>query len=56
MTLPTVLRTLRAECPSGMDLRTAVITVTMENPVVIPDYALYRGTLCRFPWSFDAVA
>jgi hypothetical protein len=28
--------------------------VTTEDPVVAPDYALYRGVLCRFPWSFDA--
>ena len=27
---------------------------TPADPVVAPDYALYRGVLCRFPWSFDA--
>jgi hypothetical protein len=41
-------------CPSPAELRTAVITVTLEHPAVQPDYALYRGVLCRFPWSFDA--
>jgi hypoxanthine phosphoribosyltransferase len=54
VTLATVLRTLRAICPPAVELRTAVITATMEDPVVTPDYALYRGVLCRFPWSFDA--
>ena len=54
VTLATVLRTLRDGCPPGTQLRTAVITVTLDNPVVEPDYALYRGVLCRFPWSFDA--
>ena len=54
LTLATVLRTLREECPPNIELRTAVITVTMKEPAVVPDYALYRGVLCRFPWSFDA--
>lgn len=54
VTLATVLQTLREVCPASAELRTAVITVTQEDPVVSPDYALYRGVLCRFPWSFDA--
>ena len=53
-TLATVLKTLPRVCPPGAQPRTAVITVTTENPAVEPDYALYRGVLCRFPWSFDA--
>jgi hypothetical protein len=28
--------------------------VTLDQPLVEPDFALYRGVLCRFPWSFDA--
>lgn len=55
ITLAAVLRTLRACCPPATELRTAAITVTRPDPVVKPDYALYRGVLCRFPWSFDAV-
>lgn len=54
ITLMTVLKTLHEVCPPMVELRTAVITVTMAHPVVAPDYALYRGVLCRFPWSFDA--
>ncbi len=54
VTLAAVLRTLRAACPPATELRSAAITVTMDNPLVEPDYALYRGVLCRFPWSFDA--
>jgi hypoxanthine phosphoribosyltransferase len=54
VTLTTVLQTLRNVCPPEVEVRTAVITVTTEDPVVAPDYALYRGVLCRFPWSFDA--
>jgi hypothetical protein len=53
-TLAVVLKTLREVCPPMTRLRTAVITVTLEHPAVEPDYALYRGVLCRFPWSFDA--
>lgn len=54
VTLLTVLRTLREICPAGTEIRSAVITQTLENPQISPDYVLYRGVLCRFPWSFDA--
>jgi hypothetical protein len=27
--------------------------VTLDSPLVQPDFALHRGVLCRFPWSFD---
>ena len=53
-TLLTVLRALRGVCPPGTEFRTAVITQTQDYPAAQPDYALYRGVLCRFPWSFDA--
>ncbi len=54
VTLNAVLNRLRAICPGGTVFRSAVITVTLERPLTEPDYALYRGVLCRFPWSFDA--
>ena len=54
VTLAAVLAVLREVCPPATLVRTAVITVTLEQPIVEPDYALYRGVLCRFPWSFDA--
>lgn len=54
VTLSTVLQLLRTACPPDTELRTAVVTVTMEQPLVEPDFLLYRGVLCRFPWSFDA--
>jgi uncharacterized protein len=54
VTLATVLQALRHIGPTEMELRTAAITQTLENPKVVPDYLLYRGTLCRFPWSLDA--
>ena len=54
VTLLTVLRTLRALSPPDTEFRTAVITQTHERPAIEPDFALYRGVLCRFPWSFDA--
>jgi len=55
VTLITVLRLLREICPPGSEIRSAAITQTLEHPAVRPDYVLYRGLLCRFPWSFDAV-
>jgi hypoxanthine phosphoribosyltransferase len=54
VTLLTVLGVLRALCPPGTEFRTAAITQTHERPAVKPDYVLYHGVLCRFPWSFDA--
>jgi hypoxanthine phosphoribosyltransferase len=54
VTLMTVLRLLREVCPAGIEIRSAAITQTTEHPAVRPDYVLYRGLLCRFPWSFDA--
>lgn len=54
VTLSTVLQLLRQACPPQTEFRTAVVTVTLAQPLVEPDFVLYRGVLCRFPWSFDA--
>lgn len=54
VTLATVLQHLSAACPSDTEIRSAVITQTLERPLTRPDYVLMEGTLCRFPWSFDA--
>lgn len=54
VTLSTVLNLLRRTCPPQTEFRTAVVTVTLTQPLVEPDFLLYRGVLCRFPWSFDA--
>jgi uncharacterized protein len=53
-TLATALQVLRDVCPQATEIRSAVITQTLDHPIVRPDYVLHRGTLCRFPWSFDA--
>ena len=54
VTLATVVNHLAAACPAGTEIRTAVITQTLKQPVMRPSYTLYQNTLCRFPWSFDA--
>ncbi len=37
------------------EVRSAVLTVTGRNPLVIPDFWVFpKGTLLRFPWSLDA--
>jgi hypoxanthine phosphoribosyltransferase len=54
LTLATVLRLLRETSPADTQFRSAVVTVTLERPLAEPDFVLYRGVLCRFPWSFDA--
>jgi uncharacterized protein len=54
LTLTAVTHLLRAMCPAQAEIRSAVITVTLKAPRTEPDYTLYRGVLCRFPWSFDA--
>jgi hypoxanthine phosphoribosyltransferase len=56
VTLGAVLHVLRDIALPGTEMRAAVITQTLDNPTVRPDYALHHGTLCRFPWSFDAAA
>jgi hypothetical protein len=53
-TLATVIELLRSMCPSGTEIRSAVITVTLDSPRVMPDFVLHHRVLCRFPWSFDA--
>lgn len=54
ITLATVLELLSEICPAGTEVKSAVITVTLDAPRAMPDFSLYRGVLCRFPWSFDA--
>ncbi len=54
VTLATVLRVLRGRSSPDTLFCSAVVTVTLEQPMVEPDFSLYRGVLCRFPWSFDA--
>ena len=44
----------QAAAPAGVSVHSAAITVTTEQPISQPDITLYRGILCRFPWSFDA--
>lgn len=34
-------------------IRTAVISWTLENSIIKPDYYLYKNILVRFPWSKD---
>lgn len=34
-------------------VRTAAIVQTFREPLVKPDYVLYRNMLVRFPWSMD---
>ena len=52
----TMKSVLDAISKSSRDLiiRSAVITVTTKNPILLPDYFLYHNqTLIRFPWSKD---
>lgn len=54
VTLYTVLQHLGRVCPPETEVRSAVITQTLPEPRIRPNYALYQQTLCRFPWSYDA--
>jgi hypoxanthine phosphoribosyltransferase len=54
VTFATVMQRLKSACPAGTEFRSAAITQTLPRPLLAPDHVLYRGTLCRFPWSFDA--
>lgn len=53
-TLQAVLSAIRAHRPD-LDVRSAAITVTSEQPLYMPDFYLYHNfTLVRMPWSIDA--
>lgn len=53
VTLGTVVSALRAALPDTTVLTTAVVAQTRPAPAFAPDVALYKSSLCRFPWSFD---
>lgn len=53
-TLATVMEILRSSCPNDTEICSAVITVTLDSPRIMPDFVLHHRVLCRFPWSFDA--
>lgn len=52
-TLLAVLRYIREIVSPAAEVRSAAITVTHADPMVEPDYSLYRHVLCRFYWSSD---
>lgn len=54
-TLECVLRSLRQTLPSGVEVRSAVITQTRppHARLVTADFRLYDLVLLRFPWSLD---
>jgi hypoxanthine phosphoribosyltransferase len=53
-TLSQVIDAVRRHAPSGSRVRSAVITVTTDWPLIRPDFTLFNRQLCRFPWSMDA--
>lgn len=53
-TLAQVVETVRRYAPPGADIRSAVITVTTDWPLIRPDHWMFHRQLCRFPWSMDA--
>lgn len=53
-TLLQVTDALRKMAPHGTTIRSAVVTVTTDRPLIWPDYAMFNRQLCRFPWSLDA--
>jgi hypoxanthine phosphoribosyltransferase len=53
-TLLQVIDAVRRYAPPDAVLRSAVITVTTDWPLVRPDHHMFHRQLCRFPWSMDA--
>ena len=53
-TLATVIEAVRGV--GGMrEIKSAVLTVTMHDPLARPDFTLYdENVLIRFPWSLDS--
>lgn len=52
-TLGCVVSALRAAFSAETRITTAVICETRSSASFRPDVALFRETLCRFPWSLD---
>jgi len=52
-TLAGILKGLDHVGEAGGLVRSAVIVITRENPIVWPDYYLMKDTIVRFPWSYD---
>lgn len=53
-TMSEVLKQVSKEYPN-IEIKTAVMTVTTDNPIVCPDYCMYKNSiLMRFPWSLDS--
>lgn len=52
-TLHRIVNSIRLSYPSA-ELHCAVITVTTRQPMITPDYFIYKSILIRFPWSMDA--
>jgi hypoxanthine phosphoribosyltransferase len=53
-TLAQVVEAVRRYAPPGASIRSAVITVTTDEPLIQPEYRMFHRQLCRFPWSMDA--
>jgi len=51
-TLKAVLR--QVETTTNAEVRTAALAMTFPQPVVAPDFVIYRNVLLRLPWSSDA--
>ncbi|MDE7154721.1 MAG: phosphoribosyltransferase domain-containing protein, partial [Muribaculaceae bacterium] len=39
---------------NNVNFKTAVLTVTIDNPKVTPHYNLFKNVILRFPWARDA--
>lgn len=52
-TLWRIVNALRCVQEAGGEIRTAAITVTRSHALIRPDFHVYSGVLCRFPWSYD---
>lgn len=53
-TLKSIVNALNRLKTDNCVVKSAVITVTTDNPVIIPDFYLFANrTLIRFPWSKD---
>lgn len=53
-TLRSVIDAMKIRYPD-IEVKSAVITITSDTPIAMPDYYLYNdSTLIRMPWSIDA--
>lgn len=53
VTLKSVFEFVESNSSNMTEIKSAALTVTFKNPLIFPNYFVYKRTLIRFPWAID---